>query len=676
MSRVKLIVLNLTERGKQRWRQIQKDFAPYSDIVSLQRFSGIDLHHQDGCFASHVAALAEHADESLVVIAEDDCVPVTPHWLRFLEVLAWATRTAALDDDSPSTSTALEWDAINFGTSKLEPQANRNSENSVLRPVDGAPDCVYACEPGCIIKCTTLMAYRPRRALPLLQSYVQQPRPWQALDDYLGLHLKCLVVFPMTVFQRSGFSHINPFYYDRHADYDECVQSSRQYLPVAHESIGAVADPLTKEPMIRICSGPEVIITDIFLSWRSGREQIVVLGPHRSKQLAVDPSNIQWWVDGVPAHAVEVTGRAFAYDSVRLESLPTRGDPYEQVYLATLECTSDTSGADSPHRTRSPHRSDGDVRVGVVLNAGQPVTTFVLSRADALARWQTVQGANAASTLQLNDEALLEPWINHHAQHIGVDVYIIYNNSGRVSAELQHLLTIACPRTRVCFIPWAVPYYWRGQLHGQAAQALQQNHALWKYGSVAQLAFIDADEYLVLKDSALLTTQLARPDVCSVSVQTLLFGCARSAAADPAPAAVGTDTTQFWRQMTECASTPEGAQRSEKQVLVPSKTRLMGIHRVHLAETHKIGVHYADPVTEAVLHHYHCALNRHRCKCREWHQRTNTDLVDLYSSSGSGSERVGGRPRSRSRSDAAAEAKKDGATTVDKASQRHTSEAD
>lgn len=107
-QRSRIHVINLDERGKDRWEQIQRDFGT-DPRIELVRFPAVERYGQDGCFESHAKVIEQHQDEEVIFVAEDDCFPILERWELFHEVVSFV-RTQGLK---------LDWDCINFGISRF-----------------------------------------------------------------------------------------------------------------------------------------------------------------------------------------------------------------------------------------------------------------------------------------------------------------------------------------------------------------------------------------------------------------------------------------------------------------------------------------------------------------------------------------------------------------------------
>lgn len=97
------------------------------------------------------------------------------------------------------------------------------------------------------------------------------------------------------------------------------------------------------------------------------------------------------------------------------------------------------------------------------------------------------------STLVKNENDYLIQWIEFH-KNIGVNRFVIYDNTGHDNKQLASLLKSYLESSTVVLIKWAYPY--RMPVSGISGQTTQQNHSIYAFRTCKYIGLFDVDEYI------------------------------------------------------------------------------------------------------------------------------------------------------------------------------------
>lgn len=112
------------------------------------------------------------------------------------------------------------------------------------------------------------------------------------------------------------------------------------------------------------------------------------------------------------------------------------------------------------------------------------------------------------STIIKNEDKYIKQWIEYH-EVLGVDKFIIYENSSLHGHALPTILDKYIKSGKVILIEWNYPLHlfnW----NERSSQTTQQNHTLFMYRNGKYIGYTDIDEYLIPKNDDSIHDQLDR----------------------------------------------------------------------------------------------------------------------------------------------------------------------
>ena len=99
-----------------------------------------------------------------------------------------------------------------------------------------------------------------------------------------------------------------------------------------------------------------------------------------------------------------------------------------------------------------------------------------------------------ASTMVKHEDLYIRQWIKYHL-YIGIQHFIIYDNSDISSTTLKDTLHDFIINDIVCLIRWDYPFSLKNNSI-LIAQPCQQNHSLYAFQNASYICFTDIDEYI------------------------------------------------------------------------------------------------------------------------------------------------------------------------------------